>query len=222
MGPSASQTQARGQGVYSTLVPHQAQVPGGLLPGHSNDVHPALFAVPGFSLCTSKPFSRRDPGKSSSAQGDSEPGGKGASQAPGGPEDALSSGPRSGPQPAWGLVVENSQGPFRNPSCPGLSMVYVLLSGHQNNRRCPCPSQSKRGKGQRDDIHTDPGWLLSLTAAVARTLRPPAAPGTGQRAGVLGTHSSKQQDLTPRGGWGWGGQPQEGLPQRTKGYRDAA
>lgn len=40
----------------------------GIWPGHGDDSHPALFAAPAFSLCTSRPFSRRDPGRSWSAR----------------------------------------------------------------------------------------------------------------------------------------------------------
>lgn len=81
-----------GQGVYLTLAPCQGQVPRGILPGHGDEGHPALSAAPGFPLCTLKPFSRRDPGRSWSAQRVPGPDETGASQAPSRQEDASFSG----------------------------------------------------------------------------------------------------------------------------------
>lgn len=103
--PAPASPQRPGQGVYPTLAPRQGQVPREILAGHGDDSHPAL--------CTSKHFSRRDPGRSWLAQGVPGTGGTGAAWAPGGQEDASFSGPHSDPgllrAPSWKIPRAHSE-----------------------------------------------------------------------------------------------------------------
>lgn len=197
-------------------------MPRGLLPGRG-DGHPGLSAVLGFSLGSSEPFSRRDPGRSSSAQGDSESGGRGDSQAPGGQEDA-SSGP-----PLWtpafsGPHCGKSPRPVQKAELPG--PLWCLCCCRQDDRRCPCRAQGRSGEGQHDDIHRASGWLLTrLLSLSCCVLQAPSCPryrtedcvAWWSQLQTAGPGSQRRLGL----GRSEGGSASGGLPQRTKGCRDA-
>lgn len=102
--------------VYPPWLPARARCPG--------EPCQAVSAAPAFSLCTSRPFSRRDPGRSWSALEVSGPDGTGATWAPGG-QYVSSSGPHLGPGQLWAHPGK-SPGPIQKPELPKPLWCHAL------------------------------------------------------------------------------------------------
>ena len=194
MGPGASQPQARGQGVYSTPAPCQAQVPRALLPAM------VMMATPPCLQPWASDYALQSPSQGGTHAEAHQPhwAQRKVGEEPLGPQVGKGMPPPRAPTLDPSLLWASLWKIPRAHSETGAaqaSLVHVLLSAGQDNRRWPCPSRGKSGEGRRDGTHSAPGWLLTRASAPdSCCVLYPQAPGHprhGRTAGVLGGHISK-------------------------------